>query len=79
MNQSAVIGGALLAGFVLFLAARDRLSTYAHIFWASDPHGAGAPVKPEAKSDSRTLGDMLLGPFNFDLPELPSLPDLSGF
>lgn len=39
MNQSAIIAASLLAGFVLFLAARNRLSTYVAVLW-----GPGAAV-----------------------------------
>lgn len=35
MNQSAFIGGALLAGFVLYLAANNRLQTYAAVLWGA--------------------------------------------
>lgn len=42
MNQSAFIVGALLAAFVLFLAARGRLPLYASILWGPAPGGAGS-------------------------------------
>lgn len=37
MNQSAVIGGSLIAGFVLFLMAQDKLPTYARVLWGDKP------------------------------------------
>lgn len=52
MNQSAILGGALLAGFVLFLAARDRLTVYERVLWGAKPdaHQTGG-------SGSSALGD----------------------
>jgi hypothetical protein len=35
LSQSTFIAGALIAGFVLFLAARNRLSAYAAVLWGS--------------------------------------------
>lgn len=35
MNQSAFIVGALLAGFVLYLAANKRLAVYTGVLWGS--------------------------------------------
>jgi hypothetical protein len=37
MSQSAIILGALLAGFVLYLAAKNRLSTYVGVLWGPTP------------------------------------------
>lgn len=47
MNQSALIGGALIAGFVLWIARQDRLSSYARVFFGSKPdaHATG-PAHP---------------------------------
>lgn len=33
MSQSAFIAGALLAGFVLYIAAKGRLVTYTAVLW----------------------------------------------
>ncbi len=41
MNQSGFIVGALLAGFVLFIAARSRLPTYAAVLWGPAPASPG--------------------------------------
>ena len=41
MNQSAFIAGGLLAGFVLYLAAKGRLGAYESVLW-----GATAPASP---------------------------------
>jgi hypothetical protein len=35
VNQSAFIAGALLAGFVIFLAARNRLGAYLAVLWGN--------------------------------------------
>ena len=37
MSQSAFIVGALLGGFVLFLAVKGRLATYEQVFWGPKP------------------------------------------
>jgi hypothetical protein len=33
MNQSSFIAGTLLAAFVLYLAANNRLATYTKVLW----------------------------------------------
>ena len=60
MNQSAIIGGALLAGFAMFLASRDRLSVYSRVLWGDKP--AAGTATPEKEADSA------LGGFGFDIP-----------
>lgn len=60
MNQSAIIGGSLLAGFVLFLAARNRLSAYAGVLWGGKPATHSTPV-----SKSPTAG-VIPGAPDFD-------------
>lgn len=35
MNQSSIIAATLLAGFVLYLAAQDRLKVYAAVLWGN--------------------------------------------
>jgi hypothetical protein len=37
VSQSAIILGALLAGFVLYLAAKNRLGTYVAVLWGPTP------------------------------------------
>jgi hypothetical protein len=49
VTQSAFIFGALLAAFVLFLAARDRLSTYAGVIWGAP---SAAPLKSSGSGSS---------------------------
>lgn len=57
MNQSAIIGGVLLAGFALFLASRNRLSVYGRIMWGAKPasHSGGEiterPKLPSGSTD----------------------------
>ncbi len=75
------MGGALLAGFVLFITARDRLSVYGAVLWGAKP-GAGAapstgsavvpapgtnPANPNVPSVP-SIGK-LLDPFDWQLPE----------
>lgn len=52
MNQSAIIATALLAGFVLFLAARDRLRIYANVLWG----GTSAPL-PSSQTQAQSKSD----------------------
>ncbi len=75
MNQSAILTGALIGGFVLFLAARDRLPVYARILWGDKPgtHSeASEGEKP--KEDGFTFGDAFK-PFGY----LDALPDIPNF
>lgn len=48
MNQSSFIAAVLLAGFVLFLAAKGRLAAYTAVLWgntaASVPGASAAPA-----------------------------------
>jgi hypothetical protein len=52
VTQSGFIAGALLAGFVLYLAAKGRLSTYAAVLWgptsASVPNSGGKTAPSES-------------------------------
>lgn len=89
MNQSALVTGALLAGFVLFLAARDRLTVYGDVLFgsaAAAPGGANvggatttagnAPGSAGAAGSSGYLDDLLKWGTQPHLPSLPPLPDL---
>ena len=53
MNQSSFIVGALLAGFVIYLAAKGRLSTYAGILWG--PTSAALPSASGGSSNSNSV------------------------
>ena len=64
MSQSGVIGAALLAGFVLFLAARDRLKVYTGVLWGDTSAPLPSAQTQAAAKDSG--GDGIL-------------PDLGGF
>lgn len=76
MNQSALIGGALLAGFALFLASQDRLSAYGRVLWGSKP--ASHQEADKAAPDDATGFDILdpLGDWGYSLPEV--IGDLEG-
>jgi hypothetical protein len=50
VNQSTLLTGALLAAFLLFLAAKNRLVTYANVLWGSQPSGAAAAAAKPATS-----------------------------
>ena len=41
MSQSGFIVGALLAAFVLYLAAKGRLSVYTGVLWGGSASGSG--------------------------------------
>ncbi len=77
MNQSALVGGALLAGFALFLASRDRLSVYGAVLWGAKPAGGAAPDPkdagnvPASPNAPPVLGSLpsLLNPFDWNPPE----------
>lgn len=86
MNQSALIGGALLAGFGLFLASRNRLPAYGRIMWGAKP--ASHDTASEEKSPTAgilpgtTEFDPLdiLGDYGFGLGDvfrqLPAIPKI---
>lgn len=60
MNQSSFILGALLAGFVLFLAARGRLNAYASVLWGAAPSGPRyGSVEGGGTSTGSVWGDVL--------------------
>ena len=81
MNQSAIIGGALLAGFALFIASRDRLSVYGRVLWGAKPEAHATGSNPETPA----VGGAIVGPGsilddwgpNIDL-HLPDLSDMFG-
>lgn len=54
MSQSSFIVGALLAGFVLFLAAKGRLGTYTSVLFGN----TAAPVGTAAKSGGGLSGTL---------------------
>jgi hypothetical protein len=57
MDQSTWIAGFLLAAFVLFLAARNRLSTYAAVLWG--PTAAATPGASSTSGGSSSANDIL--------------------
>ena len=71
MNQSAILAAALLAGFGLFIASRDRLPVYARILWGDKP---GTHQEPEETNSDDTLGfgDAFK---DFELPRLSDFGD----
>lgn len=48
MTQSGYIAGALLLGFVVYLAAKNRLGVYASVLWG----GAGATASAPAANNT---------------------------
>ncbi len=54
MSQSSLIVAALLAGFVLYLAAKGRLTTYTGVLW-----GQTAAPLPGGSSTSSGVGSLL--------------------
>jgi hypothetical protein len=57
LNQSAYIVGALLGGFVLFVASRGRLGLYTSVLWGSGPAPA-KPAGPAGRGLSGALGGL---------------------
>jgi hypothetical protein len=72
VSQSTFIAGALIAGFVLFLAARNRLSTYAAVLWGSTGAQvpATAPAAPMQGGNSSPLGSPDSNPLMQFLPDI---------
>lgn len=77
MNQSALIGGALLAGFALFIASRNRLSVYGRVLWGAKPdsHNEAAQEQEAEKALPGPL-DMLRNYGHSDIPALPGPLDI---
>jgi len=69
MNQSSYIAAFLLAGFVLFLAANNRLSEYAAVLW-----GSPASTSPTTGEKGAAPGNMTAGA----APTVVNPPDLKG-
>jgi hypothetical protein len=81
MSQSTFIAGALIAGFVLFLAARNRLSTYAAVLWGSTAAPVPQPTIAQGAASAAsqaTSGFSKIFPFlPGNLQALPILPFLA--
>jgi hypothetical protein len=54
MNQSSYIAAALLAGFVLFLAAKGRLTAYTAVLWGATAAPVSS-VSTETKASDNTI------------------------
>lgn len=52
MSQSSLMVGLLLAAFVLFIAARQRLGTYGSVVFGPKPNAA-APAKADHNNDGK--------------------------
>lgn len=53
MNQSSYIAAVLLAGFVLFLAAKGRLTAYTAVLWGATSASSASSVATQTQpSDS---------------------------
>jgi len=90
MNQSSFIAGSLLAGFVLYLAAKGRLSVYANVLWGptSQPvpsggssSGKSSVVNPLVSGAVGTAASAILGPLGGSLTDAASglVDGLAGF
>ena len=71
MSQSTFIAGALLAGFVLFLAANNRLATYTAVLWGAT--AAPEPSGSSGSSSSSSTGDTASALAEFGLQALGDL------
>lgn len=69
MNQSALIGGALLAGFALFIASRDRLTTYGRILWGAKPDSHSSTDESSSGSVANNIAGNVFGDWAKDLGE----------
>ena len=55
MSQSGFIAALLLAAFVLYLAAQNRLVTYANVLWGN----TGKPIPKPAPQQSNSGGGII--------------------
>lgn len=58
MNQSSIIVATLLAGFVLYVAAKGRLGTYLGVLWGNTAQ-ATPSGSPGGSGGSGGIGDLL--------------------
>lgn len=56
MSQSAFIVGALLGGFVLFLAVKGRLASYEAVLWGPKPSTSGSGSGSAGSSGGSSTG-----------------------
>lgn len=56
MSQSAFIVGILVAGFLVYLAAKGRLQTYTGVLWGS----AAAPAKSGGSDGTNDLAKSVI-------------------
>ena len=73
MNQSTVIAGTLLGGFILFLASQNRLSAYSAVLW-----GAAPPAATLATSGTPSQQGISSALFGASGPTTPSLNPIAG-
>lgn len=66
MKQSSFIVAALLAAFVLFIAARGRLPLYASVLWGPKPADTSAP---SSGGGSLPMGDSGGSDGWFEMPD----------
>lgn len=59
MNQSTLIGGALLAAFALFITSRSRLSSYGRILWGEKPDAHSTTTSTNESGGSQSISDAL--------------------
>jgi hypothetical protein len=64
VNQSTFIAGALLAGFVLYVAAKGRLATYSAVLWGPTNEPVPSGGSTSASSTTGQLGSALAGNAN---------------
>lgn len=70
MSQSTVIAAALLAGFVLFLAARNRLGAYVAVLWGATAAPEPAASSPSGSGSGGSSGGSILPSFPYPIPGL---------
>lgn len=71
MSNGATIGAVLLGAFVLFLAARNRLTVYENVLWgaptsatSSQSGSGGDPAKDAAGAAANAIGGPVAIGFN---------------
>jgi len=55
LNQSSFIAAVLLAGFVLFLAAKGRLTAYTAVLWGATSASLASGVTTQTQPSDKTV------------------------
>lgn len=77
MNQSSFIITALLAGFILYLAAKNRLTAYTAVLWGAAPAPASLASTTGANSPQSNISNSIFGAGSSTTPTMNPIQGLT--